>query len=146
MPPSRPPICRAILPSSGECVVGLKHIRLEHVRSRSDQVRDQSRSYVFQAFLRPDGELAIEGYSAVSRLCKVVKSEPASGRRDGLLLLTSVGWMFACGDDVHGTCLDRLEARALAKGDLVTIAEDDGIGRLFEVVSIKDADVEILRG
>jgi hypothetical protein len=126
--------------------MGLKLIRLELVRSKSGHVTDHRHSYTFQASLTPGGELMIDGYGAVSRLCKVIKSEPETGLHKGFLVLTSDGWMLSCDGSDSGHCsLNRLEARSLSEGDYVSITEDDGVSRTFEVVSVRNAEVEIVQ-
>lgn len=123
--------------------MGVKLIRLERVPSSSRGIAETRRSYVFQANLSPDGQLQIDGYGAVSRLCKVIKSGPGLGRREGFLVLTSDGWVLSC--DGGADCCrsaDRLEAKTLSRGAYVTIRESNGAPDLFQVVSVEDARVE----
>ena len=123
--------------------MGLKLIRLEMVRSKEADLVDHRHSYVFQASLTADGHLQLGGYSAVSHLCKVVKSEPA-GHREGFLVLTSDGWALSCKEGDTDCALNWLEFDVLARGNYLKIAESDGVSRLFKVVSVEDAKIEVL--
>ncbi|MCP5433780.1 MAG: hypothetical protein H6923_10980 [Alphaproteobacteria bacterium] len=120
----------------------LYRIRMEQARGKDRPEGEAGRGYEFIAPLARDGTLDPEAWKAAKAICTVRRFAPDGADEHGHLAHGRWGWRFHYDGALEGPVDDeeepifRLDAKRLAVGEYLAVAEEDGRAVTFRIVSV----------